>query len=382
MTKKKASYTTTATKVMQKGQALYYACLPAGILVQHAAVNHWNANNKTYKGYQRMVQRKKVYEIRDFVLHSDALLPQNITLCTSNLSAVNFVAKEPLINRGKNGHLRHNFGEKSWLGQLKLYNNTKLWVLDGQHRTAGLKAAIERNEEVQDFPVGVVIVDNITQAKQREIFLTTNATSWKLQTDLSLQLQSETWQNPKTRNKAHMYAQDWQIKATGLCNALNSDPDSMWHNRIRLPNETAKQAEGKLIKQTMFVGSCRKLYTDSLFRSFSDADQAKLVTSYWNAIANTWGEQVANPKKYCVFTTHTMTSINAVLPQVYIYTKDAYDKVDAKAIGYTLEQMKESLHPEFWDKESIHGAMELGGGQRGVSKLTSVLGAAVPNKPL
>ena len=382
MSTKRAVYTITATKVMQKGQALYYACLPAGILVQHAEVNHWNANNKTQKGYQRMVQRKKVYEIRDFVLHSDALLPQNITLCTSNSSAVNFVAKEPLINRGKNGHLRHSFGEKSWLGQLKLYNNTKLWVLDGQHRTAGLKAAIEKNDEAQDFPVSVVIVDNITQAKQREIFLTTNATSWKLQTDLKLQLQTETWQDPKARSKAHIHTQDWQIKATALCNALNSDLNSMWHNQIRLPNETSEQAEGKLIKQTMFVGSYRRLYIDTLFRSFSEADQAKLVASYWNAIAKTWGEQVANPNKYCMFTRHSMTSMNEVLPQVYIYTKDTYDKVDAETIGRTLAQMKENLHPEFWDKGSIHGAMELGSGRRGVNKITSVLGDAVPNKPL
>jgi len=378
MSMKRAVYTTAATKVLQKGQVLYYACLPAQILVQHAEVNHWNANNKTQKGYQRNVNPTKVYEIRDFVLHSDALLPQNITLCTNSFSAVKFVAQEAR----KNGHLRYSYGKQTWQGELKLYNNTKLWVLDGQHRTAGLKAAIEKNEDAQDFPVSVVIVENITEAKQREIFLTTNATSWKLQNDLNLQLQTEAWQDPKTRNKAHMYAQDWQIKATVLCNALNKDPDSMWHNKIRLPNQTLEEGKSKLIRQTMFVATCRRLYTDTLFRSFSDTDQTKLMTSYWNAIKNTWPDQVTPSSKYCMFTTHTMSAINRVLPQVYIYTKDTYDKVDAETIGYTLAQMKENLHPEFWDKGSIHGAMELGSGGRGVNKITSVLGDAVPNKPL
>jgi len=378
---KRAVYTTTATKVMQKGQVLYHACLPAQVLIQHAEVNRWNANKKTQKGYQRNVVRKKVYEIRDFVLHSDALLPQNITLCTGNKSAVKFVATTPLINKGKNGHLRYSFGKQSWYGQLKLYNNTKLWVLDGQHRTAGLKAAIAENDKVQDFPVSVVIVDNITQAKQREIFLTTNNTSWKQKNNISLQLQADQWQDPKTRSKAHMYAKDWQIKATVLCNALNKDLNSMWHNRIRLPNETTEEAQDKLIRQTMFVGSCRGLYTDTLFRSFSDADQAKLMASYWNAIANTWGDQVANPNKYCILRT-PMRAVNKVLPQVYSYTKDTYDKVDAETIGYTLEQMKEKLHPEFWDNNSVHGAMELGTGARGVNKMTAILREAIPNKPL
>lgn len=372
MSMKTAVYATTATKVMQKGQVLYHACLPAQILVQHAEVNHWNANNTTQKGYQRHINLKKVYEIRDFVLHSDALLPQNITLCTNNKSAVKFVAEAA---RNVNGNLMYH-------GNLTIYNNTKLWVLDGQHRTAGLKAAIEKNDNAQDFPISVVIVDNITQAKQREIFLTTNATSWKLKADLGLQLQVEAWQNPKTRNKAHMYARNWQIKATILCNALNNDLNSMWHNRIRLPNQTLEEGKSKLIRQTIFVSSCRTLYSDTLFRSFSDVDQAKLMTSYWNAIANMWSEQVFQPDKYSITKGAPMKAINNILPQVYIYTKDAYDKVDEETIGRTLEQIKENLHPEFWNNNSAHGAMEIGTNWAAERKITSILRDAVPNKPL
>ena len=389
MKNKRAVYTTTATKVIQKGQVLYYASLPSEVLVEHTDVHHWDSNKTTRKGYQRNVNKKKVYQIRDFVLHSDALLPQNITLCTNNTNAVNFVQKERLIKRGKNGYKRHKFDEASWVGDLKLYNNTKLWILDGQHRTAGLKAAIARNDIVKDFPISVVIIENITEAKQKEIFLTTNNTSWKLQKDLSLQLQTEAWQNPKTRNKAHIYDRDWQIKGTQLGNMLNKDSDSMWYNRIQMPNATKEQSQNSLIKQSTWVYSCRRLYSGEgakrgvglEFAYFSEEDQAKLMSSYWNAIADTWPEQVFDPKKYSICST-PMYAINSVLPSVYFITKDKYGEANRQNISYVLEHMKENLHPEFWDNDSENGAVIMGKDWHAVTKMINILRDALPKKTL
>ncbi len=196
----------------------------------------------TFKGYQRQVNEKHVNNIVKYIEGRQFYLPTSI-ICASDD---------------------------------KLNEDTKLYIVDGQHRIEAFKKLKNNNREeykkIKNYKVSVIVLENPSEALEIDTFITINKKSRKVDTSLALILQKKI--NRKIGSSDKLITAKKEYLAVELAILLNSERNSIWNNKILLEGNPNKYTY-ESISLNSFVRSTR------VFISY--LEKYKIISINWDS---------------------------------------------------------------------------------------------------
>lgn len=286
----------------------------------------------TYLGIQRKLDHKREQEIAEYVQTFDATFPTSIIVYIDE----------------NNVEITEN--SISGVSQIKILNvSDKIAkVIDGQHRLAGLQAAIdylEKNnsdlfnshekelQNIKDFELSLTILIGMDIAEQANIFSKVNLTQTKVNKSLVYDL--EEYSKVRSPYKS----------AHNIAIALNYNETSPFYKKIKRLGYI--DLGGETLTQQTFVESLTKLFLSSnpekdrddiarkgnisnddfdekfpfrkLFADDKDIIIAKILYNYFNAVKNKWPDAWGN--------SYYLLSKNNGFRALMRYLKDIYIKL-------------------------------------------------------
>ena len=189
------------------------------------------------------------------------------------------------------------------------FNNGKLilptdedkrgWVVDGQHRLAGIQQAKWKHK------LAVVILSAITIEEMASLFRTINSTQKGVPTSLLYDLLGLTKDGEFEEIRGHELA----VK-------LNEEPESPLHRGIDMLGSGPNR-----ISQTRIVNSLKPLITETgLLRGYSIEDQFGILKNYFSAINARVGEETFRSPEHIFLTALGFASLVHLLPKVFTDT--------------------------------------------------------------
>jgi DGQHR domain-containing protein len=199
MTKKQFPY----IEVIQAKKNLILTKLPLGLLtkISYASVR---GKDEEPGAVQRILNSRRINSIKNFTLSGGAY-PGAIVL--------NWVSQENPIQKNNN---TISFSDLPKSAQL----------IDGQHRIAGIKAAIDESETVSNLEVPVTIYENLTTEECADIFLSINTEQKSVPKSLVYDLYgiaSEPVADPAA------------VRARDIATFLNDESESPYFGQIKFP---------------------------------------------------------------------------------------------------------------------------------------------------
>ena len=269
--------------------------------------------------------------------------------------------------------------------RLQLPNEAMLRVIDGQHRTEGLRYAIEEKKamELASLPIPVVIVEIATKVTEMDQFRVINGTAKSVRTDLVNAILTAI---AEAAGADAIPEKDlWKVVVTKVVDALDHREDSPWKDILLMPDELGvKTAPSKITRATSAITSIRVAYEwlrEFGFLSGKDLDdQAKFVAdilvAYWRAIRNVVPDAFAEPGEYVIQKTPGLFSLHFLLRDSLL--GDIYRgrrPWDEATFQEFIEVSPEIIDPHFWHKDS--GRASAYGSMKGFRELADFLEASI-----
>lgn len=228
-------------------------------LIENTTVRTFD--NIDFTGYQRKVNEKHVSNIVKYLNNNEFYLPTSIT-CSSDEEVT---------------------------------ENTKLNIVDGQHRVEAFKRLkednINRYNEIKDCQLSVVILEKPSEELEVDTFITINKTSRKVDTSLAYILKNKI--NKHNTNSNYLNVAKKEFLSVELAIDINKDEKSLWYNKILLEGNPTKNSY-ETISLNSFVRSTRVLinYLDKrniVQTNWSDDNELRLVIEkIKNIYLNIW----------------------------------------------------------------------------------------------
>ena len=364
--------TISALALKQNEHRLFLAMFPAKELVRLTTVDYYKSNllpDDVRQGYQRPPERSRITRIGSYLLKElgDGLFPTAVVLAARQ--PISFDAREKTIT---------------------LSPKYPLQLIDGQHRVAGLRYAIEEkgHEEVGDFMIPAVIVEVADRVTEMNQFRIINGTAKSVRTDLVNSILTAT---ASARGEEAIKDSDrWKVVITKVVDRLNREATSPWRGRIIMPDETGlpKAANGKIVRATSFMTSLKPIHVwmrELGFFQGKDTDEeaqamAEIVIAFWNALVEINPEAFAEPHDYVIQKTPGLFSLHLLLQQhllpVTYRARLAWNKDTFVGL---LKDSPEITDARFWHvgegRASAYGSM------KGFSELADLLIQSVQPTP-
>ena len=219
-------------------------------------------NNINFTGYQRKVNENHVLQIVDYLKKNDFYLPTSI-ICASDE---------------------------------KVTNETKLSIVDGQHRVEAFKKLkeIDYNKylEIKDYELSVIILEKPSEALEVDTFITINKTSRKVDISLAYVLKSKI---NKGTNSSNLMLTKIEFLAVELAIKINREDNYIWKNKILLEGNPTKISY-ETISLNSFVKTTRVLinylnkYSSEEFNWDNDDKLNDIITNIEKIYLNMWNE--------------------------------------------------------------------------------------------
>ena len=302
-----------AIPFVQHDKKMFCAVINASDLVERTKVDVWNTHNE--EGYQREAEptRAKAFSryISDMEISPPAIL-------------ANFRDTD----KGKVNYEN---------GQLEFPDNIRLWLVDGQHRVAGLKSLIESTgEKFANLQIPIVIMVGESVYEEAKQFVVVNKSQKRVRTDLGERFLQKAVKQEGMSNlltKGYVRNIEWIPTAIDVVDALSNDHHSIWHNKIRLPNEPKGTT---IVSQKAFSDSLKPLLKeDAIYFGRKSSYITPIIDSYWEAIREVCPTPFDDPENHVMQKTTGVVVLNSILPRVLqIIGKDAPQKSDfLKVLG-------------------------------------------------
>ncbi len=375
----KKTITCHAVSNTQKGVRIYSGILNAGDLTQVTTVDYYDSTlppDNSTQGYQRPPERSRITRIGSFLINSivkdtddgDGLFP----------SAVTLAARKPL---------QYDANSKT----LTLRLDQPLQVVDGQHRIAGLRYAIEEKgeTELENYPIPFVIIETSERYIEMNQFRIINGTAKSVRTDLVNAILTAM---ATRRGESMLKEKDrWRVVVTRVVDRLDKDPGSPWSGLIMMPDETGspKGSNGKVMRATSFMASLKPVYDWLKNLNFLDKfdtleDEAEfvygVVAPYWTAVQQVVPEAFENPDEHVIQKTPGLFSLHKIL------VADLLPSMWHGRREWTTENFVEFLNdsPEltdsgFWHKNA--GRASAYGSMKGFEELYRLLRDSIEPRP-
>lgn len=317
-----------AINYLINGKPFYLGIMKAGDLVKNFKVDAWSVSNPN--GYQRNLSQSRSKKFSNYLSKCRGVFHQTV-----------------LINVRNSNKVKYNDGI------LKI--DDEFYLVDGQHRVGGLKFLIESQPSFESLPVPVLIMVGFSRESEAKEFLIVNKTQKGVRADLSDRLLSQVISAMDKElleiigirePKKHI---DLAIE---VCDKLNKSRNSVWYQRVTLPNQ--KQKKYETIKQRSLTESLKPVIKDSYIQSNfgSTSKLTKLLIDYWGAIKELCPKACGNDAKdYVLLKTTGPFIMHKLLPFVAIKCSNRPSKTKIKNILSRIEQMNDDA----WHKNGELG---------------------------
>lgn len=349
-----------ATPANQAGHRVYSGMMKAGDLVNVTTVDYYDSQlppDDPNQGYQRPAERSRITSIGSYLIKGivdrasdgEGLFPTAVTLA----------ARQPL-----------KYDEDS--GQLILNSSPHLQVIDGQHRIAGMRYAIEEKgmEQLKNYPVPFTIIETDDRITEMNQFRIINGTAKSVRTDLVNSILTAT---AAARGEDTIKSADrWKVVVTRVIDRLENEDDSPWSQLILMPDKAGspRGSDGKVVRATSFMTSLRPVYdwlkNASLFEAKSIEEETatvyKLVAAYWRALQTVVPEAFAEPNDYVIQKTPGLFSLHRLLATLLAWMWQGRKEWTKDNFVEFLQDSPEITNPNFWhkkeDRAAAYGSMK------------------------
>jgi DGQHR domain-containing protein len=293
-----------------KGQAMYIGVVKAADFLnrpnERFVIDYFKRDNKVDYGYQRQLSKPAVEKIKKYILSETGhpLLPTALLL---------------------NSRSELKFDEfKAPFGFLNIED--VLHIIDGQHRFeawSSMMQEIPLRNKLGDFEFPVVILTGFDITKEIEQFFVVNSRQKRIKTDLAQRNFLHLATHKDTKGLIPENAR-WQLYATKIVDYLNEKEDSVWKDKIILPDDGPDLRKAKVISQNSFVTSLQPLFTGSksIFSTSEESEipldeWAKFISDYWKLIGRIYPDAIHNhPYDYSLMKTVGTSSLHLLLARV------------------------------------------------------------------
>jgi len=237
--------------------------LPAGLLVNISYASVRGQDNEA-GAVQRLLNPRRIESIKDFTIEGGDY-PGAIIL--------NWVSKENAIQK-------HNqtisFSDVTRSAQ----------IIDGQHRLAGIKAAINERKDVAIIEIPVAIYENLTTQQCADIFLAINTEQKTVPRSLVFDLYgiaSKSVIDPAAE------------RARDIATYLNETEESPYHSQIKFPG--AAKRKGGIALSTAVTSIKPLVENKGVFEQigvFELESQKRIVLNFFRAIQEKYGDDWDN----------------------------------------------------------------------------------------
>lgn len=352
----------------QDGTHLYVGVAKAKDLVALTTVDSYDPKldpTDDNQGYQRPPERSRITKIGRYLIDGEgnSLFPTAVLLAAR--TKLEYDKKE---------------------GKITVSSKSPLRIVDGQHRLAGLKYAIEEKNAVhlENYNIPFVIIETPDRLVEMTQFRIVNGTAKQVRTDLVNMILTSTYAGMK-RTEIPGKVQ-WQIVVSNVVDRLAKSPDSPWYGLIALPGEATSRSEGgRTVRATSLITSMRPVYVwlkevsgilDEQCRSIDDEIDYvfKLVSDYWNAIKAVVPNAFENPSEYVIQKTPGIFSLHLLLRHLLGNMYRGRRKFNKETFVEFLQESPEIKNADYWAKEMTKGpSASVYGSMKGFQDLYEIL---------
>ncbi|WP_111772100.1 DGQHR domain-containing protein [Methylorubrum extorquens] len=211
---------------------------------------------------QRILNVRRISAIKDFTL-AGGHYPASIVL--------NWITEKAPLTRDESGNVVLPVVDRA------------AQIIDGQHRVAGLRAALEEDPHVDELQIPVAIYTDLTTKECADIFLSINTEQKPVPKTLVFDLYGIA--DESIVDKAAARARDIAI-------ALNDDEDSPYYDQIKLPG--APQRKGGIALSTAVTALKPLVEEKGEFeqRGIHELEvQKKIVKNFFGALSELYGNK-------------------------------------------------------------------------------------------
>ena len=337
-------------KFRQSGKDFYNLIMTVKELENIAKVPLFDPN--TEKGYQRLPSQTRIKNAAEYITKG-GVFPTSI-----------------LVNyRGKINFETEDSNDLQEWGTLRLDDNQKLNIVDGQHRELSLLHAIKKmqRDDLRDFQIPVVISNFQTELEEMQNFRIINRKQKSVPTDLTDRLiakELEETTDLEQLMRAGRYKSYRKFKSVEIVKKLNEWEKSPWYQKIKQANVTKNQAPDSTVNERSMTQSLKSYLKVTDATSNIDKN-VEMIANFWKAIHELCPEAAKDEKKYpYMWNTTGIYTLHMILPTVMELAKGEYTKEKFKDILQPLPQMKS----EYWQK---NGLLKGIGGLGGFNKIAN-----------
>jgi DGQHR domain-containing protein len=327
-----------AVRFQQKGVPMYLAALPIKEL-DFCSIDNWDPTRTgRWKGYQRGLVGKKIRNLARYLERDDSILPVAGLLNVRERRALQFSGDRT---------------QKAAIGELRIPDDTRLWVVDMQHRLEGIRTAHSEGF-LRDFLVPVLITEGLSAIREAAQFYIINTRSRRMGVDLTRRLLIE-----HDEIKDLTDVPDWELKAVKIAIRLNRRlKENPWYGRIREPE--AERSSQHIATEKSFVPSLRWLLTAPQAKRRSDAALAIFLARFWEGIRANMPEPFQQPRSYLIQKTPGYMAFHRLAPIVY----RKYPRASVASYAKLFRRVAASRYgTRFWERKNLRGAKRYGTGQ-------------------
>lgn len=343
---------------------LFVGVAKAKDLIQVTTVDPYNPKlspTDPHQGYQRPPERGRITRIGHYLIEEQGagLFP----------TAVLLSSRTPLVYDKKEG-------------TITVTSESKLQIVDGQHRLAGLRYVIEEKKEVQfeNYNIPFVILVTPDRLVEMTQFRIVNGTAKQVRTDLVNMILTATYSGMKRTEIPN--SDRWKIVVSNVVDRLAKDPQSPWRDIITLPGEnTSRKEGGKVVRATSFITSLHPVYvwlkdtSGILDQSHSIEDEIRymyqIVADYWRAIQKIVPIAFESPNDYVIQKTPGLFSLHKLLRHLLGNMYRGRRTFDIDTFVEFLSEGTEIKDPDFW--LSASGRASAFGSMKGFDDLYEII---------
>lgn len=342
---------------------IYITALTLSELRGHASIDTWSPGNK--EGYQRPLEPRRLREVAKYVLEQQGILPTSVLVATRSTDTL----KPIPVDFDEDEHGRG-------VGWLDFPDDSRVWLVDGQHRFSGVNDAFERQgeERLAEYSFPVSIMWEIDRYGEMTHFNIINTRQKKMSTDIVDRhlVQIMEREGLKMLQQGARGEKDYtRASTTRIVDRLNVEPGP-WCDQIAIPGVAGR--DKGLVRQHAFVASLEPFMKDSWVKGRTDDDKLKVLCNFWQAAAEAWPEAFADPKEHRVQTTVGIYSLHMLLP---VLIQRCLDARDLSVSRMTTMLAQSGIDSEFWSRTDGH-PLTLGTGMSSIRALAQHLILSLP----
>lgn len=334
----------------QEGRRFFSTAMRAEDLIERTSVDVYREESDNYFGYQRLPERSRAMAFSRYLQTQTVPLVPTVVL----LNARDGI----LVEDGQGG--------------ANLSDDSLLWVIDGQHRIAGFRHAIEEIgiARLRDYRVPTVIANGLTVEQEAEQFRVINETAKKVRTDLARRILALSARGREGRQQIRRQDRLWEATSADVIGALNRSEDSPLFGRIQAPNE--KKVGRHIVRELSFSTSLRPILTTFPYQDWSATRIADQLSDYWQAWEEVLPEAFDRAEDYVLLRATSIYCMHQIALYVWEVCRRRGLEPSVSVIADMLRELGHYTSPEYWEVDNVEGAAVFGG-MKGASMLTDLL---------